>query len=246
MIEELTEVDERKEKVNWVTFWKRNDSSSESISRYNIEVFLRSTKELMQFHSGDIVLDVGCGYFHLGEKLKDIVKEVHCADISDFYLERGRKQFEGVENVKFHKLDEDNYTDLSVLGKGAFTKVICLSVVQYYRGIEEAERLILEVGKIAASGAKLLIADIPVLKPGFIEAFKTIVNAGLDGKFTDACLLFLRGMTGTYWKVSREVGLLTLSREQIKEMGERLKLKFQILEDQCTINPGRVHLLIEF
>ena len=229
----------------WIEYWKRGDSSSETVSKHNMNFFLKATSKIMQFNAEDIVLDIGCGYCHLAEALRDRVREIHCVDISEFYLERCKVMFAGAENVFFHKLSENNYTDLGVLGRVAFSKIVCLSVVQYYRGIEEIERLILAVDKVAANGAEFLIADIPVSKPGCKEAFKTIVYAGMNGKFTDSCLLFVKGLTGAYRRVSREVGLLTLSVAQIKEMGERFNLNFKILEDQLTINPGRVHLVIK-
>jgi SAM-dependent methyltransferase len=241
-----TEAHRHKKGGTWIEYWKRGDSSSETVSKINIDFFLKATSKIMEFNCNDIVLDVGSGYCHLAVALKDFVKEIHCADISEFYLRRGIEELAGVDNVFFHKLKEDEYTELGLLGFTTFSKIVSLSVVQYYRGIEELEDLISEVGKLADRNAKFLIADIPTSKPGFMDVLKTIVHAGLNRKFTDACLLFLKGFFGTYRQASRQVGLLTLTRAQIKEMAERLHLKFQILDDPLTTNFGRVHLLIEF
>jgi ubiquinone/menaquinone biosynthesis C-methylase UbiE len=235
-----------KKAEGWVEYWKREDATNEVMSRVNMEFFLRATHKILSFDSGDILLDIGCGYCHLAEALETRVSATHCADISDYYLERARDRFVQSRNVFFYKLREDDYTNLGMLGVTLFTKVVCLSVVQYYRGIEELEKLILEVRRVSRPGAKFIIADIPDGRVSYKDTISTVICAAKAGKLFDACSLFFKAYTQNYRGIYRKVGLLKLEKSQLLGMGKRLNIKMEILRDRLTINSKRMHLLIEF
>ena len=145
---------------NWIEYWNTETIFKDKLRKKDNEIFFRNISFFMDFTPNDVVLDVGCGKCYLADLLKDKVKEVHCIDTSDRYLSACRKKLGKEENVFFYKMDEKNYTDLSFLKNVKFTKILCLSLIQYYKNIYEVKDLIRQIQKTALPGSILLIADI--------------------------------------------------------------------------------------
>ena len=59
-----------------------------------------------------------------------------------------------------HVLDPDHYTDLSFLDR-RYTVILCVSLVQFYRDLQEVAALFTAIGQVARPGARVLIADLP-------------------------------------------------------------------------------------
>ena len=136
----------------WIDFWRNGNFSSEKVSKMNMEIFIKATDPILGYDKEDIVLDIGSGFGYLASFLKHRVREIHCLDISEWFLGLYMKRFAHEKNVFSYKLDSENYTDLSIVRDKEFSKIICLSVIQYYKNIQDpmkrklAERFILLVG----------------------------------------------------------------------------------------------------
>jgi 2-polyprenyl-3-methyl-5-hydroxy-6-metoxy-1,4-benzoquinol methylase len=141
---------------SWIDFWKSENIADEDVSRLNMEIFIQATYPIMKYNNNDIILDIGSGYGHLSEALKSEVKEIYGIDISQKFLEICKKKYSQYDNLHFRKLDPNNYTDFSFLNGHHFSKIVCLSVIQYYKNQDELENLIKSVKKIASKGAKFL------------------------------------------------------------------------------------------
>jgi ubiquinone/menaquinone biosynthesis C-methylase UbiE len=83
--------------------------------------FRHRFSSLLHYDSQDIILDIGSGPGYLAAFLKDRVKEIHCLDTSQRYLEMCKDKLVGHNNVFVYKLNEDNYTDLSFLKDKTFS-----------------------------------------------------------------------------------------------------------------------------
>src|SRR5688572_19713690 len=127
----------------------------------SMEHFVRATDPVMAYSADDVVLDIGCGGGYLAECLHRRVRELHGVDVSQRYLDHCRAKFGGAASLHFHKLDERNYTSLAFLPERTFTKIVCLSVIQYYDRESDLSDLILSVKRVAAPRALCLISDIP-------------------------------------------------------------------------------------
>jgi len=231
---------------NWIAFWNEETIFTDADWRKNMEIFVRATSPIIKYNSDDIILDIGCGPGYLASSLKHRIKEIHCLETSERYLEICKKKFEQNQNVFLYKLDNENYTDLSFLGNRKFSVIICLSVIQYYKNISQVENLIEQASRIARPGAKFLIADIQVSTGTFSDVCG-ILKTGLKEKFLREALLFLlRARTSRYHKIRSSQGLLILPLEKLNEMIVKLHLDAQILHTQLTVNENRKHLLITF
>jgi len=234
-------------KLNWIDYWNSedicNDKDIDWKMKKNMELFIKTTNPLLNYNSQDIILDVGCGPGHLANFLKDRVKEIHCLDISQHYIDMNRERFKQEQNLFFYKLND--YIDFSFL-KPKFSIIICLSVIQYYKDINEVEKLIKTVKSIALPGARFLIADIPIGSGKFSDGF-SILKSGFREKCLLNTLKFLLHITFTkYRKMRDSLGLLNLSVEKLNELIAKLNLHAKVLDTPLTDKENRRHLLINF
>jgi len=232
---------------NWTNFWKNEYFTPESITELNVDTFIKSTNSILDFNSQDVIMDIGCGDSQLASKLKDKVKEIHCLDICKRNLIESRKKFEQDKNVYFHLLDDTNYTDLSVINRNIkFTKIICLSVIQYYEKKNELEKLLIEIKRLAAPGAKLFIADIPTTKLSYLDIFFFFRSAFKNNIFLPAIITIYKARFSNYYTLNKKVGLQYYSIEYLEDLIMKHNLKARIFTTQMTLNKRRIHLLVNF
>lgn len=207
---------------------------------------MRSTDQLLNYNNQDIILDIGCGPGYLEAFLKDKVKEMHCLDISEHYLDICRKKFNLNQKLFFYKLDKENYTDLSFIQTKKFSIIICLSVIQYYKNISEVEKLIKEVQRVALPGARFLIADI-LTKTGMFSDIWGALRAGFSEKhLLETLKVMFRARFSAYSKTRSSAGVLSLSTDELNKLINKLKLNAEVLSTRLTFQGNRKHLLIRF
>jgi ubiquinone/menaquinone biosynthesis C-methylase UbiE len=232
---------------DWIEWWKTENVVSPATWFNNMEIFVTASASLLQYNSEDRVLDVGCGPGYLAAFLKDRVKEIHCLDISQRYLDMCEATFSGHKNIFCYKLSEDNYTDLSFLNGQKFSIIICQSVIQYYKEIGEVEDLIKEVQRVASPGARLLISDIPISSIMATHVY-SLLKGAIRGKrlLEISKMLFHAVASAKHRRPYLSSGLLTFSDEQLSRLIRKLNLDVEVLSSRLTINENRRHLLIRF
>ncbi|MBI2541603.1 class I SAM-dependent methyltransferase [Candidatus Woesearchaeota archaeon] len=235
-----------KKLTNWVDYWDCNAPLHDKDMWKSMEIFIRGTESLLDYNENDIVLDIGCGPGYLADCLKGIVKEMHCLDTSQHNINLCKKKFKNSNNLFFHKLGRKNYTDFSFLKGKKFTKIICLSVIQYYSGIGDVRKLIENVRKIALRGSKFLIADIPTRKGVLHDAIGILKSGIMEKNLFESIKGLYEKRASEYHKLRSENGLLVLPIGKINELIKELDLSAQILNTRLTILPNRSHLLIIF
>ena len=231
---------------DWIHFWQSENTFCDRDWISHIRIFLKKSEKYIGFNKDDVVLDIGCGAGFLAKFLNDKVKEIHCLDTSEKYLQTARQNNAGNKNVHFYLLGPERYTDISVLPNIKFTKILCLSVVQYYNHRDEVKALIKHVQQKCSTGSKFLIADI--LAENNIKS--NLLGVLLSqNTFTDILhnfYLLIRLIFSNYSEYYKKNGLLTISVQQLNEMIAELKIKANIIYDQITLNKNRLHLLISF
>ena len=231
----------------WVEWWNTENVVSPAIWHSNMEVFVTASEPLLGYHANDTLLDVGSGPGYLATFLKDRVKEIHCLDTSQRYIDICEEKFAGQKNLFVHKLNKDNYTDLSFLPDNKFSIIVCQSVVQYYRNVGEVERLVQEVRRVALPGAKFLIADIPITTSLMLQVCGLLKGAIKEQRLWEILRMMSRTLATTKLrKAYLSSGLLTFSNEILKELVGKLHLDAEVLRGRLTVNENRRHLLIKF
>jgi SAM-dependent methyltransferase len=230
----------------WTKFWQQQSAVSDKLLGQLLEVFVERIKPVLQWHAGDVVLDIGCGPGELARLIKDQVREIHGVDISKSYIGRARERFARDDNVFFHELDPERYTDLSFLPTRKFSLIICHSVIQYYRGPEDLQNLIREVGRIALPGARLLIADIPSGKGRLREA-AGLALAGLKGGYLrEVVKTFVALMGQTYRRARSSGGLWNLEPKILLRCAQATAAEYEVIEQPLTAYHSRRHLLLRY
>lgn len=212
----------------------------------NMEYFLRATGPIMQYSRDDVVLDIGCGEGYLAEFLRGRVCEVHGLDISQRSLDHCRAKFAGTPGVHFHKLDERDYTSLAMLPERRYTKIVCLSVVQYYDRESDLDDLVRSIRRVAAPGARCLIADIPIDGAGGSDALSLLAVAAKERRLIDTLRYLVKMRLSEYHEVRAKRGLLRYSPETLRRLASDLVLEAELLSQQLTVNASRSHWLLRF
>ncbi len=233
-------------KTNWVDFWNRQTFFfNEVIDRKNTEIFLRETNPIMNYNREDVILDIGCGPGNLAEYLKDKVKEIHCVDTSSRYIEMCNKKFKNDNNVFCYTLSND-YLNFNFLLPNRFSKIICLSVIQYYNDINEVKKLILKVKSIVQFSAKFLIADIP-FETNILKEILGALKTGVKEKILlETLQLLWRARWSEYYQIRKKRGLLILKERDIQKIINNLNVKVELLNQRLTLNENRKHLLVYY
>ncbi len=230
----------------WIDYWEKQSIFRDINWEKYMEIFLRSTDNLLNYNGQDIILDIGCGPGYLEAFLKDKVKEVHGVDVSEHYLDICRKKFSPDRNLFFYKLDKVDYTNLSFIYDKKFSLIICLSVIQYYKNINEVEKLIKEVQRVAMPGARFLIADI-LNDTGMIPDILAALRAGISERHLQETLkVMFRARFSEYSKTRSSSGVLSLSIDELRKLIDKLKLNAEVINTRLTFQGNRKHLLIRF
>ncbi len=232
--------------ANWVDFWDSENLFDIYFDWQKFtDLFVTSTEPILHYTKSDRVLDIGSGPGCLAVCLKNTVKEIHCCDTSQKYLNHGKKKVGHQDNVFFYQLDKKEYTDLSFF-KRKFTKIVCVSVVHYYDSVENVEDLIEEVRKIAQPGAYFLIADI-VTDKSTLPNVAALLQHALKRRYVFRLLRTLYYLRkSAYGELLSTKGLLRIPVEKLHEIIDDHDLDAEILSMPLTTNLNRKHLLIRF
>ena len=230
-------------KSDWIEYWGKPRGFMIENMRKNREIFLKNSTKFLHFTKKDVVLDIGCGVGLIEEFIKDKVKEVHCLEVSYYNLCVLKKKFGKSKNIHIWKLNKENYTDLSFLGRKKFAIVLLISVVQYFRDVGDLIRLINEVKKVCTKGL-FLITDIKTKEGLFADALG-VLKTGLREKYLIRSLTTLiLGYLTEYRQVLKHQGLLVISEAKLKEIVRELKLNANIIKTPLSIDSERRHLLV--
>jgi len=234
----------------WQRYWSESFGwSYPDLMKLNADICYTKIKSYMDFSGRDRVLNIGCGPGFLETRLAPHVESICAADISESFLKICEEQNRHHLNVRQVLLSE-NYTDLTVCGEG-YTKILCVSVVQYYRSYDEVEALIASARSLAAPGAKMLIVDWLVsgsgwvwLRNGCLSIAKAL-NEGYSGILAAHLIKRWPSLLEYQLRVRRNSKLL-FSAPRFKEMSRRLGVRIKSFNADFSIETNRRSLLVEF
>jgi 2-polyprenyl-3-methyl-5-hydroxy-6-metoxy-1,4-benzoquinol methylase len=230
---------------SWLKFWKEKNAFDD-IMVINYVYFLTKVEEHIKPSSKSVVLDIGSGPGNLEDAWYNRVKEIHGLDISERSNQIAKEKHKENANVFFHQIKEDDYLNFSILQDKKFDIIIVMSVLQYYRSIEEIIQLLVNIKKHAAPKAQLLLADLMVKNSFLKEILQVLSEAIREGYFFSMLFLFFKLRFSGYYKVRKEAGFLVLSTNEWLEIIDKLKLNAGFVEDPLTLQKNRKNLLIQF
>ena len=232
---------------HWVQFWDEQEAFVLGSFECSAETFVRRSAQIVGYMPEDRVLDYGCGPGSIAARIKDRVAEVYCADPSDRYVQHCQERFSNDKNVKVVKLSGLRYFDLEAFPKQHFSKIICHSVLQYYRSPAEISELLKAFRTICQSNAQIILADL-LVDNGFTRDLKDTWSNMLDG-FRYGFILQLikaplRAPFRSYLKHRDKRGLLVVSKSEWASLLSDLNMQGAFSDERLTINAGHATMLI--
>ena len=228
---------------NWIDYWNK-DSIFRPLMKSSAGFFIEKTQPILGYNKNDILLDYGCGPGFLEQHLKDRIAEIHGVDTALAMIAECRRKFASRDSLAFYELDQSNYTDLSFLPRHHYTKIICLSVIQYFRKIEDVASLIRNIQRVAAPGALFLIADIPVRSNIIFDTGALLKTARSEKIIGKALKFLIQSRFSEYYKMRSSKGLLNISHEALEQIINHMNLNAELINVPLTYNHRRTHLLI--
>ncbi len=228
----------------WARYWNHQTLFDDAMLERSTRVFLQASEEIMAYSGHDRVMDVGCGPGTLIAAMAPRVREICGLDTSPRYVESSRNRFTACANVTIEQLGA-RYTDFSILGERKFDKIVCLSVIQYYREKNDVRALFREVKRIAAPGARFLIGDILIETSLAQDILGLLRSAIQDGEPVKVLKFLWRARCSEYGKLRRDIGLLTFRKNELLTIAKGERVKAEVI-DHLTVNRNRSNLLISF
>lgn len=230
---------------NWVSYWNRKDAMTGSLWQAQSAFFVRQVLREIAFGPDDILLDLGCGNGHVTAGLAPYVKEAHGADTSVQAVHQARKLFAAVPNLHFHEVPPDRYLELDALPPRGVTRIVCVSVVQYYASLDEVRQLIARAKSIAAPGCRMLIADLLTEYTLHKDIAGVLLGGVHSGTFFAKLHEVLSGNHSLYARIRACNPVLTMSREDIRQLCAAEGVGLRFIGRNLTGNMFRSHALLD-
>lgn len=230
---------------NWIDYWNRKDSMTGDLWRAQADFFVRRVEREMSFGPEDIVLDIGCGQGHVIAALASRVREAHGADTSEQSLEQSRRRYAELDNLLFHSLPREDYLALDHLPVRNVTRILCVSVVQYYRSLNELRTLIAKAKGVAAPGCLMLLADLLVDYSLYKDILGVLLGGLQSGTFRAKLREVTSGNHSLYARIRSKNPVLTMTRHDLETICANEDTVLRFLPGNITGNRFRAHALIE-
>jgi SAM-dependent methyltransferase len=233
---------------SWRSFWEGPSPFPIATWDWQSQLFLRSSADIFPLQAGNRVLDVGCGPGSLAVALPPGLHYTGL-DISAASIATARQRLPDKSHFRFYALGDD-YINLTVAKPGPYSHLLALSVVQYYRDLYEVRSLLEGLRSLAAPGAVILIADLPMQsnQGALRETWRTLRRAASLGATGRQIRFLTRCALSSYRQARGESGLLTWSRDDLDILANDLQRRWQaevrILDTPLTVSVGRAHLWV--
>jgi SAM-dependent methyltransferase len=230
---------------SWSTYWDSDGSMRGDFWSAHAKHFVRQLTKEFSFGPTDVILDIGCGNGLIAAELSSLVKEVHAADTSLRHIERARDEFSHIDNIYFHVLPETDYLSISNLPVRKVTWMHCVSVIQYYRSLDEVEKLILQARTISTPSCQMLLADLLVDYSLLADLWGSLWGALRFGCVRQKAAEFVDARAKGYKPLRQRLGLLHMGRAELLELTRRVGCRSRFVNRRLTLNSWRKHLLLD-
>lgn len=237
--------EERGMAKNWVEYWNRQGAMTGDLWRAQSDFFVRQLLKELAFGPDDVLLDIGCGNGHVVSSLAPLVREAHGADTSALSVKTASKRYAQIPGLWFHLLDSADYLAVDELPLKGVTRIICVSVVQYYKHLDEVASLIARAKKIAAPGCKMLLADLLTDYSLYKDIAGVLLGGFQSGTFFAKLREVVSGNHNLYSRIRAENPVLTMTRREIENICAAAGAPLRFISRNLTGNLFRSHAIID-
>ncbi|RYZ40125.1 MAG: class I SAM-dependent methyltransferase, partial [Sphingobacteriales bacterium] len=190
------------------------------------------------------LLDLGCGPGFLVNQLKGKAAAVHGADISPAYVEACRQQHPEATFTCVKAYDNEAYGD--IIREHTISRVIMLSVMQYYTDKEAVKALVQTLARAAQhQPLTFLIADLIPPNHAFLDDFKSLLGHALKKGYIFSLARFMAYAVFSDYRKYNKAGILQLEPAFFEALGHELGVQVKIIKG-LTPHSGRYNVLFDF
>ena len=237
----------KRENSTWESFWKENPIGFNSTMSQATLFFSQQLEKLLPSKPSDRFLDIGCGPGFFIDAIKDKCEFVHGTDISEKYIQQCKQQYAQYPNISFSvtkAYDHEKYHQLIV--DNQISKLLMLSILQYYKSEVAVKELILSLNNTAKHQKFIcLLADIIPTDHSTLGDILSIVKHAVKKGYTLKFFRFLIFAVFSDYRKTKKNGMLQIDRSFFYNVAKELELKIEIVND-LTIHSGRYSVLIHF
>lgn len=228
----------------WIQYWENQTLFSDALIKKNTDVFLKHIGDIFSWDSHDVVLDIGSGSGYLASQIHSLVKQVYCVDTSSRAIRRGRQLCGSQSSVAFRLLSPTAYTNLSFLPKAAFSKVLCVSVIQYFDTFHSLQLLLRSVLPLLKRDGVFLIADI-IPPHSFLKDTWAFLDSSIrHGVFMNSLRFLIKSRFSIYYSVRKKQGLLTIEQSRFQQLCNEEGMGCHFYSLPLSLNTNRYQALI--
>lgn len=231
----------------WETFWKKNPTGFDSMMKQATLFFARAFNKQYPIKSDDHILDIGCGPGFFIDYIKDKCNLVHGIDISEKYVEICKEKYKDHKNLSFSVNDSYNFSTYNhIIIKKKIDKVIMLSVLQYYKDLNEVRNLISSFKEIdGQQHFRCILADIIPENNSIVADLKSIIKNSIGKGHTMDFIKFLFYVFFSDYRKTKKNGILHINESFFINLCNELGLKIQIVKN-LTVHSGRYSVIIDY
>ncbi len=229
---------------NWIDYWNQEDAMSGRLWQAQADFFVRRLLKVLPFGPDDVLLDIGCGNGLVTAALAPRVREAHGADTSSARVREASERCAAAQNLHFHVLPPERYLDIHELPLPKVTRILCVSVVQYYKSLDELRLLVANAKKLAAPGCRMLVADLLIDYNLYKDITGVLLGGVLSGTFFAKLREVLSGSHNLYARTRAHNPVLTVTRRGLEDICAAEGVSLRFIPGNLTVNCFRAHALI--
>lgn len=236
-----------RENSTWESFWKENPIGFNSTMSQATLYFSQQLEKVLPSKPGDRFLDIGCGPGFFINAIKDKCEFVHGTDISENYIQQCKQKYSQYPNISFSvtkAYDYEKYHQLIIDNK--ISKLLILSILQYYKSEADVKDLILSLNNTAKHQKfTCLLADIIPTNHSTVGDILSITKHAVKNGYTLKFFRFLIFAMFSDYRKTKKNGMLQIDKSFFNNIAKELELKIEIVNN-LTLHSGRYSVLIHF
>ncbi len=231
--------------TGWSHFWKEPKHSFDEVMKISTTFYASKMEKLFQLQPTDKVFDYGCGPGFLVDYLTDLNISVTGADINKLYVEKNKINH---PDSLFIHLSSDIHENKETFEKQLvgieFDFVVLLSVTQYFEDETELDIVVNMLYPFLKKEGKLILADVVDPNTSAVkDALSLLIHCIKRNRLFAFIKFILYLMFSDYRKISKDVNLLTLSEQSIRQIANRNMLDYAKING-LTLHPSRCNYVL--
>ncbi|MFN0189378.1 MAG: class I SAM-dependent methyltransferase [Bacteroidia bacterium] len=231
--------------TKWSHFWTNQTGAFDTVMKISTSFFAQEIQNKFNLKTTHAILDYGCGPGFLADSLDPVNVKMTGVDINAQYITQNKNNH---PRSTFHHISPDVDTTTEILGKHLkgekFDFIILLSITQYFEDETEIQNIIKMLYPFLKDNGKLIIADVIDPNSSSMQDALSLLIQCIKRKQLTAFLKFISYLLfSDYRKLSKDVKLLKLSENLIKQIAGGLNLDYNKVNG-LTLHRSRTNYVL--